>query len=226
MNEDYKFECDPVRQEDCLQFESFDRTYNVNTSHVIIQLDDGFFKPGIEKNNDKFESSNGFQNFPMVCLEAINTEIEKIADMSEYKFIDVGSGKGKVLFNNLIKNAKYKSYLGIEIDPTYYNISLENLQNTNIEITKEINFLNLDVMEYECLAEPTIYFLNRPFSISYYQKWLEKNKHIFLNNKTIIIAANPEKPSEVSDEKTIGLDVVYTNIDKFGFANIFKSKNV
>jgi ribosomal protein L11 methylase PrmA len=226
MNEDYKFECDPVRHEDCLQFESFDRTYNVNTSHVIIQLDEGLVKPGIEKNNNKFESSNGFQNFPMVCLEAINTEIEKIADMSEYKFIDVGSGKGKVLFNNLIKNAKYKSYLGIEIDPTYYNISLENLQNTNIEITKEINFLNLDVMEYECLAEPTIYFLNRPFSISYYQKWLEKNKHIFLNNKTIIIAANPEKPIEVSDEKEIGLDVVYTNIDEFGFANIFKSKNV
>jgi hypothetical protein len=226
MNEDYKFQCNPVRQEDCLQFESFDRTHNVNTSHVIIQLDNGLLKPGIEKNNDKFESSNGFQNFPMVCLEAINTEIEKIADMSEYKFIDVGSGKGKVLFNNLIKNAKYKSYLGIEIDPTYYNISLENLQNTNIEITKEINFLNLDVMEYECLAEPTVYFLNRPFSISYYQKWLEKNKHLFLNNKTIIIAANPEKPSEVSYEKTIGLDVVYTNIDEFGFANIFKSKNV
>ena len=47
-------------------------------------------------------------------------------------------------------------------------INDENLQNTNIEITKEINFLNLDVMEYECLAEPTIYFLNRLVSLSLY----------------------------------------------------------
>jgi 16S rRNA G966 N2-methylase RsmD len=226
MNELYKDQYRKIRQDDCLQFESFDQTYNVNTSHALIQLDDGIFRPGIEKNDDKFESSNGFQNFPMVCLEAINEEIEKIADMSEYKFVDIGSGKGKVLFNNLIKNAKYKSYVGVEIDTEYYDVSLQNLQNINIGITKEITFLNIGAMEYECIAEPTVYFLNRPFSISYYNNWLEKNSDLFLNNKTIIISAHPDFHTSMSYEKAIGMDPVDTNIDNFYFANIFKSKNV
>lgn len=226
MNEAYKDKYRKIRHEDCLQFESFDRTYNLNTSHILIQLDDGISRPGIEKNDDKFETSNGFQNFPMVCLETINEEIEKIADMSEYKFIDIGSGKGKVLFNNLIKNAKYKSYVGIEIDPEYYNVSLENLQNTNIQITKEISFLNIDAMEYECINEPTVYFLNRPFSIDYNNKWLEKNLEVLLNNKTIIISAHPDFDIDMSYEKAIGMDPVDTDIDNFYFANIFKSKNV
>jgi len=226
MDIKYKDPYTKARHEDCLAFESFDQTYNLNTSHAIIQVDGGMTKPGIETNDDKFKSSNGFQNFPISFLETINEEIEKVADMSEYKFIDVGSGKGKVLFNNLIKNAKYKSYVGIEIDPEYHNLSLENLKNINIEITKEINFLNLGAMEYECIGEPTVYFLNRPFSISYYKEWLEKNKELFLNNKTIIIAAHPDKSLEDSDEKTIGLDIINTDIDKFYFANMFKSKNV
>jgi SAM-dependent methyltransferase len=226
MNEAYKDQYRKIRQDDCLQFESFDQTYNVNTSHALIQLDDGIFRPGIEKNDDKFESSNGFQNFPMVCLEAINEEIEKIADMSEYKFVDIGSGKGKVLFNNLIKNAKYKSYVGVEIDPDYYNVSLENLQNTNIEITKEITFLNLDAMEYECVSEPTVYFLNRPFSNIYYNAWLDKNLDLFLSNKTIIIAAHPELDISESYEKEIGMDAIDSDYNKFYFANMFKSKNV
>ena len=226
MNEAYKDQYRKIRQDDCLQFESFDQTYNVNTSHVVVELDGGKIGPGIEKNDDTFESSNGFQNFPIICLDEINKEIEKIADISEYKFIDIGSGKGKVLFNNLIKNAKYKSYAGIEIDPKYHDIALQNLQNINIEITKEISFLNVDAMEYECVAEPTVYFLNRPFSIAYYQNWLEKNVALFLDNKTIIIAANPDFDISMSYEKAIGMEAIAIDIDKLYFANIFKSQNV
>ena len=226
MNEAYKNQYIPLRQEDCLQFEFFDQAYNLNTSHAVYQLDDGITRPGIEKNQDKFESSNGFQNFPVICLDMINEEIEKVADMSEYKFIDIGSGKGKVLFNNLIKNAKYKSYVGVEIDPDYYNVSLENLQNTNIEITKEITFLNLDAMEYECVPEPTVYFLNRPFSNIYYNAWLDKNLDLFLSNKTIIIAAHPDFDMSESYEKEIGMNAIDADYTKFYFANMFKSQNV
>jgi len=226
VNEAYKDQYKSLRQEDCLQFESFDQTYNLNTSQKIYTLEDGINRPGIEKNSDKFESSNGFQNFPIVCLDMINEEIKKVADMSEYKFIDIGSGKGKVLFNNLIKNAKYKSYVGVEIDLNYYNVSLENLQNINIEITKEITFLNLDAIEYECVSEPTVYFLNRPFFDNYYKKWLDKNLDLFLNNKTIIIAAHPDFDISESYEKEIGMDPIDADYNKFYFANMFKSKNV
>ena len=83
MDIKYKDPYTKARHEDCLDFESFDQTYNLNTSHAIIQVDGGRTKPGIETNYDKFESSNGFQNFPISFLETINEEIEKVADMSE-----------------------------------------------------------------------------------------------------------------------------------------------
>jgi 16S rRNA G966 N2-methylase RsmD len=226
MNEKYKNEYRKIRHDDCLELESFDQRYNLNTSHAIIELSVGLLGPGIEENKNEFETSNGFQNFPTLCVDMINEKLQEIADMSEYNFVDIGSGKGKVLFNCLIKNAKYKSYLGIEIDPKYHNIALENLQNINIEIEKEINFLNMDALEYVCVAEPTIYFINRPFSTACYQIFLEKNMDLFLNNKTIIVSANPTDERDVSAEKRLGLQVIDTNVDEFYFANMFKTTNV
>ena len=226
MNPIYKDRYWKIRHDDCLEFESFDTTYNLNTSHAIVEISGGLMAPGQEPNKDEFENSNGFQNFPTFCVDMINEKLEEIADMSEYNFVDIGSGKGKALFHCLIKNAKYKSYLGIEIDPKYHNVALENLQNINIEITKNINFLNIDALEYECVAEPTIYFINRPFSMMSYRIFLEKNLEVFLNNKTIIISANPIMDREDSDEKTIGLEIIDTDIDTFYFASMFKSSSV
>lgn len=226
MNPIYKDVYWQIRHNDCLEFETFDSTYNLNTSHAIVEISEGLMAPGQESNREEFEDSNGFQNFPTFCIDMINAKLEEIGDMSEYNFVDIGSGKGKALFHCLIKNAKYKSYLGIEIDPKYHNVALENLQNINIEITKNINFLNINALEYECVAEPTIYFINRPFSMTSYKTFLEKNMELFLNNKTIIISANPILDIDVSDEKTIGLQVIDTNIDEFYFASMFKSASV
>ena len=39
--------------------------------------------------------------------------IDLISDVKKYSFIDVGSGKGKVLINNIIKNTLYNKNIGI-----------------------------------------------------------------------------------------------------------------
>jgi hypothetical protein len=212
-----------IRRQDCLNFKKFDNLYNVDTFNPIVEVSDekGSFKPAAIENYNLFPGSNGFQNIPEYYIDKSNKILKSIDDMSKYSFVDVGSGKGKPIFYNLLKKEKYKSYIGIEIDPEFYNISLKNINTTNINLDKDVIFLNIDALEYECKNEPTVYFLYNPFSSEIYINFFKKNAKIFSENKTIIITIFDENFKDI--ESNIGLNKVKSNIKPI---IIFKSKNV
>jgi hypothetical protein len=212
-----------IRREDCLNFEKFDSLYNVDTYNPVVEVpgETGSFGPAIIENYNIFPGSNGFQNIPEYYIDESNKILESIDDMSKYSFVDVGSGKGKPILYNLLKKAKYRSYLGIEIDPEFYNVSLKNINTTNINLDKEVVFLNINALDYECKNEPTVYFLYKPFFSEIYINFFEKNAKIFSENKTIIITFLDETYNNI--ESFIGLQEVKCNIKPL---LIFKSKNV
>ena len=67
--------------------------------------------------------SEGYQPAALHWLDVINNYFID-ADITNYKFIDVGSGKGKVILYNILKKAPFLNYVGIEGDEKYHNVFL------------------------------------------------------------------------------------------------------
>ena len=190
------------KAKDFLNFELFDKTYNVDT------LTDGFLDlynkeniygvyPDWERNDDLYTESNGYQTAAIEHLNEMYTILTNLVDIKEYSFIDVGSGKGKVLINNIINNYLYKNNIGIEIDKNLHNVALKNFKSISSKFNiSNIYLYNEDILNYTCLNEPSIYFFFNPFSFDIYKKFLIKNKQTFKQNKTIIAQLYPFYPTK------------------------------
>lgn len=198
-----------IRRADCLTFEQFDEKYNIETAHEIVKVKDGSnqWGPGIQYNNDKYPSSNGYQVCSLKHMDMICDMLANIRNISEYQFIDVGSGKGKMLFYNAIKNRPFKSYLGIEIDTDLHNAAEKNLKNINIKLEKEISFVNENALEYKFNNEPKILFFFRPVNAELYRQIILNNKDSIKNSKTVIVVFCPYSYEIISPELEIGLSL-------------------
>lgn len=202
----------------------FDKTYNIDTAtKTYIGKDyDGNVKmvPSLEKNNEKYPYSMGYQNTPFVQIDRINEILLKTPEIDSYKFVDVGSGKGRVILYNLSQNASYARYEGIEIDSMLHIKALTNIKNTNLNINKDVELMNVNILNYKPENVPTVYFLFYPFESNIYKKFLEKNKDIFNSNKTIIVYVQANY--DLGLEESIGLKKFYEE----NFIYFYKSKLV
>ena len=187
---------------DYLNFEEFDNKYNINTgTNGFLDLwnisNNEFVYPDWENNSDLYPGSNGYQSTAIKHLDEINEIIiDLISDVKKYSFIDVGSGKGKVLINNIIKNTLYNKNIGIEIDKKLYDISINNLNIIKNKFnTNNVEIYFSDILNYKCKNEPSIYFFFNPFSYDIYKKFLIMNKKHFFKYPTIIIQIYPFYPT-------------------------------
>jgi hypothetical protein len=178
-----------IRRSDCLEYEAFDRKYNVNTAHrKILALDGtGEYKPGGEYNNIQVYGSMGLQNTPLEILFILNDFMSRISNMGQYTFVDVGSGKGRVNLYNILSNAPYKQYLGIEVDPVWSRIALENTLTTNIDINKPIKLLNENILSYDLLDEPSVYYFYYPVTPSVFHQFISKNLEKIIKTKSYVV---------------------------------------
>ena len=102
------------KAKDFLNFELFDKTYNVDTStsgFLDLYNKENIYGvyPDWEKNDDLYLESNGYQTAAVEHLNEIYTILNNLINIKEYSFVDVGSGKGKVLINNILKDRKWNN---------------------------------------------------------------------------------------------------------------------
>jgi SAM-dependent methyltransferase len=180
------------RRLDYFKTKNFDKKYGIDTNNTITKAIDniGNYRPYAKKPEWMPYEYNGYMGVCFFELEIINNFLKNnFTDLSKYTFVDVGCGKGKVLFYNLIKKLQYKKQIGIEIDNEIFNIANANLKK--FEKNSKIYLINKDVLEYKHEDEPTVYFLFQTFNSEIYKIWIEKNKSVFLKNKTIFINVCP-----------------------------------
>jgi SAM-dependent methyltransferase len=165
-----------IRREDASLFKSFDETYNIDTWHPISLAPDGSgeYKPDSIVNSDRFPGSMGLQNSPLKILDMVNDFMKNIEGIGEYTFLDIGSGKGKTILYQAISNAPYKDYVGVEIDDQLNDIALNNLKTINVPINKEINFVNLDIIDYDFSQEKCVYYFYYPIIPDIFNKLMLK----------------------------------------------------
>ena len=175
-----------IRRSDCLNYEKFDKTYNLDTGHPILPTSDGSgeMRPGSLGNSIYIPGSCYYEVTPLECLDMINAELVKDKDIDKYTFIDVGSGKGRVLFYNLIKNSPYKEYYGIEADPLFHQIAEKNKTTFNLPITKSLTFINANAEDYIVENKNCVYNFYSPFSKEIFDKFMLNNWDIIKNTKS------------------------------------------
>lgn len=178
-----------IRRADCLRYDEFDNTYNLDTGHSIRPAKDGSGEmvPGSTQNSIYIPGSNHYEVSAEEYLDMVNAELLKDKDINKYSFIDVGSGKGKVLFYNLIKNSPYKDYYGIEADPVFHDIAVKNKSTFNLPITKDVNLLNINVKDYVAEEKDCIYYFFFPFVKEVFDRFMENNWDIIKNTKSYFV---------------------------------------
>ena len=128
-----------------------------------------YAKEWAEENSSYFEGSTHYQPTANYWIDLINQYFKD--KISEYKFIDIGCGKGKPIIYNIVNSVGYKEYIGIEIDPVLSEIFKKNLISVNSSNAK---FLNIDAFDYDYSENKCIYFFAKPFEKPIFDLFIDK----------------------------------------------------
>ena len=161
-----------IQRKDCLEYKIFDEKYKVDTAaptKTIIENGIEVVVPYYEENSSYFEGSTHYQPTANYWIDLINQYFKD--KISEYKFIDIGCGKGKPIIYNIVNNVGYKEYIGIEIDPVLSEIFKKNLISVNSFNAKS---LNIDAFDYDYSENKCIYFFAKPFEKPIFDLFIEK----------------------------------------------------
>jgi len=96
-------------------------------------------------------------------------------------FVDLGCGKGRIVFSVAAK--KLKKVIGIEARKDMYNIAMENLKNSKLKNTP-LQIVNADVAIYD-MKEGTVFFMYSPFG--------EKTQKAVIKNIKESLVKKPRK---------------------------------
>lgn len=141
-----------------------------------------------------------------MVLNKIFKELE--SKTKGYEFMDIGCGKGRVLF--MAERFGFDHLTGIELDADLLSIAREN-QNLLAKKRKEsrFEFIHENALDASYRNEPTVYFFFNPFGEEVMRKVLERINN---NNRqeAIFVYMNPLYPKPFYERKMEALSTVKT----------------
>jgi len=150
-------------------------------------------KFGIKTATIKKSDSAEFFHYQGASYKVILRLLSEILEETKtFDFVDIGCGKGRVLF--VAEYCGYKRLTGIELDEELINEAETNLQQYKLrKNSSEIHFAHQNALDYCYEDEPTVYFLFNPFNESVLGKVLDKIRYS-TTSETWIIYMNPMYP--------------------------------
>jgi SAM-dependent methyltransferase len=135
-------------------------------------------------------------------------------DVSKFTFVDIGSGKGKVLF--MAADLPFRSILGIEYAPGLHAVALKNVANYHYKTQQcqKIEAVHADALQYGLPEGPLVLFtfnaLDRPTMTRLLQK-LDDAATAESERPLFIIYTNVRTVSEVGNvfSRLAGLRVIH-----------------
>ena len=150
------------REDFCSDFD-WDQRFHVETAKHV-----GLAELSISSPNEFYANHYEPMNpgrFGMV-LEAVSLL------WSEYTFIDLGSGKGRVLL--LAAAQPFRRVIGVEFAEELHAIALRNIESyTGPRICRDVVSVLADAAQFEFPPVPTIIFLYNPFELNIITKVLD-----------------------------------------------------
>lgn len=163
----------------------FDRVRNVKTAGIIPTK-----SLGALTENKQFS-----EDYVPTPLSVIKRSIESLPyDLGDFTFIDIGSGKGRVLFKAAEYN--FRKIIGIEFSEQLHNMCTENIKNLSLRRRRcfSIESVFQDILYYELPDENLVLFMFNPFGEKVFAQFVTKIRHHFLTSKKkiCIIYYNPK----------------------------------
>jgi hypothetical protein len=149
-------------------------------------------------------------------------------DYNEYVFIDIGSGKGRILI--LASDYPFAEVIGIEFSPQLHAIAESNLINNEHRRASKITLLCADVADYEFSNNNTVLYLFNPFNRVMILKLLDKLRYLAEHNKIYMVYSNALHSDIVEKagifKTTTRVKVPYLVRKTRNFSDIFIYSNV
>jgi len=94
-------------------------------------------------------------------------------DLTDYLFIDIGSGKGKLLL--LASHFPFSGIVGIEYAPALHATAVNNIKQFKYKAGRPgIMSVNANAMTWGLPTKPAVYFLHNPFDLKTTQAFFAK----------------------------------------------------
>lgn len=85
-------------------------------------------------------------------------------DLKDYLFIDIGSGKGKLIM--LASHFPFSGIVGVEYAPALHATAVDNIgQFKNKAGRTDMTSVNADALTWDLPTKPAVYFLYNPFDL-------------------------------------------------------------
>jgi predicted RNA methylase len=141
---------------------SFDRKHGVETAGVV-EVDELVADRASKASAQRYEAT------PPECFSFLVAEAG-IGRPGDYSFVDLGSGKGRVLL--LAALAGFRSVTGVELCENLHQVASANISRSR-GLAVLPKAILADATSYDFPPEPTLCFLNNPFGPQILQRTLE-----------------------------------------------------
>jgi hypothetical protein len=84
-----------------------------------------------------------------------------VKDLSDYTFVDFGSGKGRALL--MAANLRFQSLLGIELRKELHDRAVLNLKKRRKALSSQITSMNINALDFEYPSSKLVLFFSNPF---------------------------------------------------------------
>ena len=162
---------------------------------------------------DAFSGYTSSQSCRYIILRSI---FKKMTLNSEYNFLDVGCGQGRVLAFLLRKKTRWK-LTGIELNDRALKICRRWSDGTEVKII-EMDVFNYDISNYD------IFFLGHPFDSSHLLQFIKRIESEVKQKVLVIIVLDINMGSTISKRSRWSI-IQQELIDKYYFLPILPKKN-
>lgn len=166
------------------------------------------------------KNNNGYALSPS---KAVTPALEKIKAGKDDCLIDIGCGKGAVLYS--ASRFNLKRIAGIEIEKNIYKVAVKNFRR--LKLSDRIELFNLDALEYKDYDQFNIYYLFNPFTPP--EMYREILKQIFQatdriadKNRIFIISYGACEVNTIIDSGKFYLFHSFLDSEKDNIVRIFK----
>ena len=173
---------------------SFDRKHGTSTSGIT-QLKD------LTINKKNLIDSIWYEPMSVKTFRRIMKHLS--IDFSKFEFLDLGSGKGRVLL--LASEYGYKKIIGVEFARELHLVAVDNIKKYNNLKQKPRNIQSvwMDAADFPIPDEPVVIFLFSPFKGKVMEKVLENvSKSFSLNPREFVLIFYGSNPDTINHLKT------------------------
>jgi hypothetical protein len=175
----------------------FDERANIDTGGRM-HLDD----LTIDSDNTDFgDDELIYFALPILALRSLKSVLPQ--DLSDYVFVDFGSGKGRVLTYASAMN--FKKIIGVEFAAELHERAAENIEHGRHpkQLCSDIEVLHIDAVEFAIPDENCVFFLFNPFEEDVLRRVVDNIQQSFARNprSMYVVYHNPQY-AHVFDESS------------------------